>query len=323
MEVTKVDVEMESHNCSCGLCKCGQGECMHEEHQNEEWKRKQWEFGDMDEGDQWEGVRKVRCDQDDVNGVKLFSDQELEKWLEPLVIDEKPDLPANENCSDEKKSENGEFVDESMASEALVDGGMGMLDAVRIDDNIGESVDAETAASAAVDGSGGTCIDKSVGDLVVEAWRDMRQQIHGYVDNSADTLVITSSAPIDAKRDAWVAMFCTPPAPVYFEDLGIDRENLPDWETVIEIAHAEERKRLGEIDVTPPELTKTELLQFYAANHCRYTGDICAFCASEYRQRAREQLRRSFELKAARKISFEVGEGGCDESDGGWIEEMI
>ena len=322
MEVTKVDVEMESHNCSCGLCKCGQGECMHEEHQNEEWKRKQWEFGDMDEGDKWEGVRKVRCDQDDVNGVALSLDTELEKWLEPLMIKEKLDLPANDNCSDEKKSTNGELVDESMASEVLVDGGMGMLEVVGIDDNIGESADAETAASAAIGESGGTCIDKSVGDLVVEAWRGMRRPIHGYVDNSMETLVITS-APIDDKRGAWVEMFCKPPAPVYFEDLGIDREHLPDWETVIEIAHAEERKRLGEIDVTPPELTKTELLQFYAANHCRYTGDICAFCASGYRQRARELLRKSFQLKAARKISFAVGEGGCDESDGGWIEEMI
>ena len=137
----------------------------------------------------------MRCDQDDVNGVALYSDQELDKWLEPLMIDKKPDLPANGNCGDEKKSVNGKFVDASMALAALVDRGTGMSDVARIDDNIGESMDAETASSAAIGGSGSTCIDKSVGALVVEAWRGMR------VDKSMDMLVITS-APIDAERDA-------------------------------------------------------------------------------------------------------------------------
>ena len=134
----------------------------------------QWEYGDVSEAEQWDQwehdgvneytgmmesvrkVRKVRCDQDDVNGVALrdvCTDAELEKWLEPLVIDEKMDLPENGICIGEEKSTSGESVDALMAAAAPVDGSIGMF--------VDASMDALMAAVAPIDNSVGTCVDKS------------------------------------------------------------------------------------------------------------------------------------------------------------------
>ena len=281
MEVTRFDAQMEYDNCECENCSCHRGDC---------WHKDECDAGDVNEytgsmesrgkvnvtspltplSDGVMGnVRKVRCDQDDVNGVCL--DDMLEKWLEPLAIDEDMDLPVNGICVDKDKSTNGERVDASMVAAASDDEGVGM------------------------------CIEKSTDTLVVEM------------------------APIDAARDAWVERFCKPAASVMFEDIGVDRTKIPRWEKVKEMAYAAEKSMLGDISVTPPKLTKSEVLQFYAHNHCRCSrmeGDICGFCASNYRRRAREELKGKAD-REVRKTLFKSGDDECDKSGGGWPEAMM
>ena len=281
MEVTRFDAQMEYDNCECENCSCHRGDC---------WHKDECDAGDVNEytgsmesrgkvnvtspltplSDGVMGnVRKVRCDQDDVNGVCL--DDMLEKWLEPLAIDEDMDLPVNGICVDKDKSTNGERVDASMVAAAPDDEGVGM------------------------------CIEKSTDTLVVEL------------------------APIDAARDAWVERFCKPAASVMFEDIGVDRTKIPRWEKVKEMAYAAEKSMLGDISVTPPKLTKSEVLQFYAHNHCRCSrmeGDICGFCASNYRRRAREELKGKAD-REVRKTLFKSGDDECDKSGGGWPEAMM
>ena len=311
--------------------------------EQEKWKMEQCEYGDWDEDDLWvevesgnvneytgvmEGVRKVRCDQDDVNGVALRDaclDDELEKWLEPLMIEDKLDLPKNGI---------GEFDDASMAAAAPVDDSFGML--------VVESVDALENTPASIDGSGGVCVDKTTSASMAAA-APVDGGINTFVD---DTLVITAaplkrlhwrgyingdrnvdkyksmSASLDeltptiADRDAWVARFCTPAAPVQLQDIGVDVNNMPRWEKVLEMAHAAEKLAVGDIFVTPPKMTKAELLRFYANNHCRCArsgGAVCGYCASGLRIRARRELKEGGQKgEEVKKTLFKGDDGECD-----------
>ena len=229
MEVTRFDAQMEYDNCECENCRCKRGDC---------WHKDECDAGDVNEytgsmesrrkvdvtppspplsdgvmGNVW----KVRCDQDDVNGVCL--DDMLEKWLEPLAIDEDVDLPVNGICVDKEKSTNGERVDASMVAAAPDDEGVGM------------------------------CIDESV-ESIVDAAAPIDDGVEKRIEKSMDTLVV-ELAPIDAARDAWVERFCKPAASVMFEDIGVDRTKIPRWEKVKEMAHAAEKSLLGDISVTP------------------------------------------------------------------------
>ena len=208
-----------------------------EKREREQWEREQEELREwvVSEAEKWdenehgdvneytgmmESVRKVRCDQDDVNGVALRDmslDTELEMWLETLVVDEKSDLPNDGICIDEEKSTNEQYVDAPMVAAATFDGSVGTF--------VEESKDVLMDEAAAIGCIGGACEDISMGAS------------------------FAGLAPIDADKDATDTLI-----------LGF---------------------------VTPPKstLTKLEVLQIYASDHCRCSrvGDaICDPCPCDF-----------------------------------------
>ena len=148
-----------------------------EKREREQWEREQEEMREwvLSEAEKWDenqhgdvneytgmmdSVRKVRCDQDDVNGVALRDtnmslDTELEMWLETLEVDEKPDLPNDGMCIDEEKSTKEESVDAPMVAAATFDGSVGTF--------VEESKDALMDEAAAIGCIDGTCEDISMG----------------------------------------------------------------------------------------------------------------------------------------------------------------
>ena len=235
---------------------------------------------------------KVRCDEDDVNGVGL--DIELEKWLGDMILD------------DEEK-ENG-------------DGGLSRI----------EMEMRERGNSADGNGNGGLLCTKM--DLCEH---DNSADASGPVaGESADASLLSTPPMVDADRAAWVAFFCRPVRPVRYREFGMTQNPVTSDE-VADMALEVEELSVDSVPTTPLTLTNGDLLQFYAYNRCLNGNDCvlgvfaCGFCASQWRKRAREDLKeKADELKHAwkeckrvketdrvRKTLFVNSGGDCD-SDG-------
>lgn len=155
------------------------------------------------------------------------------------------------------------------------------------------------------------------------------------VDDSVDMDSLTSEATMKAAsvssitpvmtseaKKAWVEMFCTRISPVPWS-VGQARLEMEA-----------EKIALGDVPDTPRSLTKGELASFYAFNHCRCTllglMDICGFCSSNFRKRAREELRMRGKAKRektsmseVRKTLFVSMESGFHDDDERWPEPLV
>ena len=237
---------------------------------------------------------KVRCDEDDVNGVALGivdEEVELERWLGELMLDDaeykdvngglsciKMDSRVRDNSADQNGSTDREFVDASLFTSPAI--GVGLM--------VDEGVDASMFTPPVIE----------IGPTVEEG-----------VDASMST-----PPAIDIQRTAWVEYFCGPVKPVLLKDLGVDWESVTK-EEVVEMAHEAERLEADDVPVTPLTLMREDVLKFYAYNRCLCAkgcalGDsVCGFCASRWRKRVREELKeRKDELKTAWKAAKRVKE---------------
>ena len=299
MENTKVitPVKCDNPGCACTNCRC----CVRKKLESTEMgatsdglSSLMWNADGREMEIEVVECAKVRCDEDDVNGVALgIADEEaeLERWLGELMLDDAEDKDVNgglsciemdsrvrDNSADQNGSMDREFVDASLFTPPAI--GVGLV--------VDKGVDASMFTPLVID------IGPTVGE---------------------DVEAPMSTPPaIDIQRTAWVEYYCGPVKPVLLEDFGVDWQSVTK-EEVVEMAHEAERLKADDVPVTPLTLTREDMLKFYAYNRCLCAkgcalGDsVCGFCASRVRKRVREELKeKKDELKAAWKEAKRVKE---------------